>query len=100
MLTSGDVSKFSSVHKAIESMKDDDSYSLFQMVVGIPRVNARVHKKVLVLFQELFSATAIFLQLRHFPLDVFQEVRVEPTKLKLPYNDIWLQHITVIYYRS
>ena len=47
-------------------------------------VNARVHKKVLVLFQELFNATAIFLQLRHFPLDVFQEVRVEPTKLILP----------------
>ena len=47
-------------------------------------MNARVHKKV-VLFQELFNATATFLRLRHFPLDVFQEVRVEPTKLKLPY---------------
>ena len=37
VLTSGDVPKFSSVHTAIESMKDDDSYSLFQMVVCIPR---------------------------------------------------------------
>ena len=48
-------------------------------------MNARVHKKVIVLFQELFNATTIFLQLRHFPSDVFQEVRVEHIKLKLPY---------------
>ena len=40
-------------------------------------------QKVLVLFQELFNATTIFLQLRQFPLDVFQKVRVEPIKLKL-----------------
>ena len=37
VLTSGDVPKFSSVHTAIESMKDDDSCSIFQMVVCIPR---------------------------------------------------------------
>ena len=49
------------------------------------RVNARVHEKVLVLFQESFNATIIFLQLRHFLLDVFQEVRVGPIKSKLPY---------------
>ena len=48
------------------------------------RVNARVHEKVLILFQELFNATTIFLQLRHFLLDVFQEVRVGPMKSKLP----------------
>ena len=40
------------------------------------RVNARVHEKLLVLFQESFNATAVFLQLCHFLLDVFQEVRV------------------------
>ena len=34
------------------------------------RVNARVHEKVFVLFQESFNATAIFLQLRHFLSDV------------------------------
>ena len=49
------------------------------------RVNARVHEKGLVLFQESFNATTIFLQLRHFLLDVFQEVRVGPIKSKLPY---------------
>ena len=49
------------------------------------RVNACVHEKVLVLFQESFNATTIFLQLRHFLLDVFQEVRVGPIKPKLPY---------------
>ena len=50
------------------------------------RVNARVHEKVLVLFQESFNATKIFLQLRHFLLDVFQKVRVGPIKTKLPYT--------------
>ena len=49
------------------------------------RVNARVHEKVLVLFQESFNATTIFLQLRHFLLDDFQEVRVGPIKSKLSY---------------
>ena len=48
-------------------------------------MNARVDEKVLVLFQESFIATKIFLQLRHFLLDIFQEVRVGPIKLKLPY---------------
>ena len=33
-------------------------------------------RKVLVSFQESFNATTIFLQLRHFLLDVFQEVCV------------------------
>ena len=49
------------------------------------RVNALVHEKVLDLFQESFNATTIFLQLRHFLLDAFQEVRVGPIKSKLPY---------------
>ena len=49
------------------------------MVVCI-RVNVHVHGKVLVLFQESFNVTTIFLQLRHFLLDVFQEVRVGPIK--------------------
>ena len=49
------------------------------------RVNTRVHEKVLFLFQESFNATKIFLQLRHFLFDVFQEVRVGPIKSKLPY---------------
>ena len=49
------------------------------------RVNARVHEKVLVLFQESFNMTTIFLRLRHFLLNVFQEVRKEPIKSKLPY---------------
>ena len=40
---------------------------------------------VLVLFQESFNATAKLLQLRHFLLDVFQEVRIGPIKSKLPY---------------
>ena len=44
-----------------------------------------MHETVLVLFQESFNATAIFLQLRHFLLDVFQEVRVGPIKSKFPY---------------
>ena len=44
-----------------------------------------MNKKVLVLFRELFNATTSFLQLCHFPLDVFQEAGVEPIKLKLPY---------------
>ena len=48
-------------------------------------MNARVHEKVLVLFQESFNATTIFLQLHHFLLDVFQEVRVGQIKSKLPY---------------
>ena len=33
----------------------------------------------------VLNATKIFLQLRHFLLDVFQEVRVEPIKSKLSY---------------
>ena len=45
----------------------------------------RVHNKVLVLFQESFNATTIFMQLRHFLSDVFQEVRVGPIKSKLTY---------------
>ena len=49
------------------------------------RVNARVHEKVRVLFRESFNATTIFLQLRHFLLDVSQEIRVGPIKSKLPY---------------
>ena len=48
-------------------------------------MNARVHEKVLILFQESFNASTIFLQLRHFLLDVSQEVGVEPIKSKLPY---------------
>ena len=47
------------------------------------RVNARVHEIVLVLFQESFNATTIFLQFRHFLLDVFQEVHVGPIKSNL-----------------
>ena len=61
------------------------------------RVNAPVHEKVLVLFQESFNATTIFLQLCHFLLDVFQEVRVGPIKSNFY---IWLQDVAVIYYRS
>ena len=48
------------------------------------RVNAHVYEKVLVLFQESFNATTIFLQLCHFLLDVFQEVFVGPIKSKPP----------------
>ena len=48
-------------------------------------MNTCVHEEVLVLFQESFNATTIFLQLRHFLLDVFQELRVGPRKSKLPY---------------
>ena len=48
-------------------------------------MNARVHEKVLVLFQESFNATKVFLQLRHFLLDVFQEVRGGPIKSELLY---------------
>ena len=48
------------------------------------RVNARVHKKVLVLLQESFNSTTISLQLRHFLLDVSQEERVGPITSKLP----------------
>ena len=48
-------------------------------------MNARVHEKLLVLFHESFNATTIFLQLRHFPLDVSQEVGVGPIKSKLPF---------------
>ena len=43
-----------------------------------------MHEKVLVLFQVSFNATTIFLQLRHFLLDVFEEVRVGSIKSKLP----------------
>ena len=46
------------------------------------RVNARVHEKVLVLFQESFNAITIFLQLCHFLLDIFQEVRDRTDKIK------------------
>ena len=49
------------------------------------RVNARVHEKVLVLFQKSFNATTTFLQLRHFLLDVFQEARAGLIKSKLSY---------------
>ena len=49
------------------------------------RVNARMHEKVLDLFQKSFKATTVFLQLRHFLLDVFQEVRVGPIKSKHPH---------------
>ena len=49
------------------------------------RMNARVHEKVLVLCQESFNATTIFLQLRHFLLDVSREVSVGSIKSKLPY---------------
>ena len=48
-------------------------------------MNERVQDKVLVLFQKSFNSTTIFLQLRHFLLDVFQEVGVGPIKSKLPY---------------
>ena len=44
-----------------------------------------VHEKVLVLFQESFNASTVFMQLRHFLLDVSQEVRVGPIKAKLPH---------------
>ena len=47
-------------------------------------MNALVHEKVLVLFQESFNATTVFLKLHQFLLDVFQEVRVGPIKSKLP----------------
>ena len=60
-------------------------------------VNAPVHEKVLVLFQESFDATTIFLQLRHYLLDVFKEVRIEPIKSKLPYM---ASACCVIYYCS
>ena len=49
------------------------------------RVNAHVHEKVLVLFEESFNASKIFLQLRHFLLDVFQMVCVVPIKSKPQY---------------
>ena len=61
------------------------------MVMCIPRPIPTVEimhvctKKYLFLFQESFSAATIFLQLRHFLLDVFQEVRVGSIKSKLPY---------------
>ena len=48
-------------------------------------MNGLAHEKVLVLFQESFNATTIFLQLRHFLLDIFQEVRVGPIKCKRPH---------------
>ena len=48
-------------------------------------MNARVYEKLLVLFQESLNVTIIFLQLRHFLLDVFQYIRVGPIKSKLPY---------------
>ena len=47
-------------------------------------MSACVHEKVLVLFQKSFNATTIFLQLRHFLLDVFQKIGVGPIKSKLP----------------
>ena len=50
------------------------------------------------LFRESFNATTIFLQLRHFLLDVLQEVRVGPIKSKHAF--LWRQHVAVIYYRS
>ena len=53
--------------------------------LDLRRVNAHVHEKVHVLFQESFNATTISLQLRHFLLGVFQEVHVGPIKSKLPY---------------
>ena len=43
-----------------------------------------MHEKVLVFFRESFNAITIFLQLRHFRLDVFHEVHVGPIKSKLP----------------
>ena len=60
-------------------------------------VNTRVHEKVLVSFQESFKAITIFLKLRHFLLDIFQEVSVGPTKSNF---HISLQHVAVIYYPS
>ena len=48
-------------------------------------MNARVHEKVLVLLQESFNVTTIFLQLRNFLLDVSQEERVGPIKSKILY---------------
>ena len=59
-------------------------------------MNARVQEKLLVLFQESFNATTIFLQLRNFLLDVSQEVRVGPIKSKLP---CMASNVSVIYYR-
>ena len=43
-----------------------------------------VHENSTCFVQESFNATAIFLQLHHFLLDVFQEVRVGPIKSKFP----------------
>ena len=54
-----------------------------------------MHEKVLVLLQESFNAITIFLQLRNFLLEVFQEVCVGPINQNF---HIWLQHVTVIYY--
>ena len=50
-------------------------------------MNGRVHEKVLVLFQESFNATAIFLESDQFLLDVFQEVHVGHIKSILPYME-------------
>ena len=41
-------------------------------------------RKSTCLFQESFNVITIFLQLRHFLLDVFQELRVGLIKSKLP----------------
>ena len=45
------------------------------MIMCIP---GPMHEKVLVLFQESFTGTTIFLQLHHFVLNAFQEVHVGP----------------------
>ena len=53
-------------------------------------------RKVLVLFQESFNATTIFLQLRHFLLDVFQEVRVGPIKSSIYGFNMLLRSIIAV----
>ena len=60
------------------------------------RVNAWVHERELVLFQELFNATTIFLQLRHYLLDLFQEVRVGPIKTSIYGFNMLLRSIIAV----
>ena len=60
-------------------------------------MNAHVHEKVLVLFQESFNAITIFLQLRHFLLDVFEEIGVGPIKSNLSFM---ASACAVIYYHG
>ena len=60
-------------------------------------MNARVHEKVLVLlFQESFNATTIFLQSRHFLLDVFRRCRIDKIKTSLCGFNMLLRSIIAV----